>query len=166
MTIDQAAQLTREYQQVLAEDEKRGGRRSPRALPAPKDRIITAIKLEIAHIYFIHAEMNDALVRPLINAAMFIDGFNDMPTEVGAYIESMQERRRELDSYILELLKIERSDTFFWQRIYSMLNICSETKSTSFFEGLKQKLRFGQKSEMTENNGFGGKRLVGRLTID
>src|SRR5882762_10663298 len=105
MTIEQASRLSLEYQQVFAEEEKRGGRRSPHQLPAPKEVVITALKLEIAQLFFIHSEANDALWRPLINAAMFIDSFNDMPMDAGAYIEAMQQRRREMDDFVLELLR-------------------------------------------------------------
>jgi hypothetical protein len=165
MTIDQATRISLEYQQVVAAEEKRGGRRSPHQLPAPKEGVITALKLEIAQLFFIQAESNDALWKPLINAAMFIDSFDDMPMEAGAYIEAMQQRRREMENFVLELLKIERNHPFYWQRIYSLLGIVSETKTTSFFEGLKQKLRFGQWSASSATEQSANRRPVGRLNL-
>jgi hypothetical protein len=165
MTTDQATQLSLDYQQVLADEEKRGGRRSPHQLPAAKEVVITALKLEIAQLFFIQAETNDALWKPLINAAMFIDSFNDLPMEAGAYIEAMQQRRREMDDFVLELLKIERNHPFFWQRVYSLLGIASETKTTSFFEGLKQKFRFRQKPGSVETDLFNRRQPTGRLTL-
>jgi len=164
MTVDQASRLSIEYQQIVESEEKRGGRRSPHQLPAPKEVIITALKLEIAQLFFIHAESNDALWRPLINAAMFIDSFDDMPMEAGVYIEAMQQRRREMDSFVLELLKIERNHPFYWQRIYSLLGIVSETKTTSFFEGLKQRFGLGQWSA-SDSDQSGNRRPVGRLNL-
>ena len=165
MTIDQATRVSLDYQQVLADEEKRGGRRSPHQLPAPKEVVIIALKLEIAQLFFIHAESNEALSRPLINAAMFIDSFNDLPMEAGAYIEAMQQRRHEMDDFVLELLKIERNHPFYWQRIYSLLGIASETKTTSFFEGLKQKFRLGQRQGPEENDPFTPRRPTGRLDL-
>ena len=165
MTTDQATQLSLDYQQVLADQEKRGGRRSPHQLPAPKEIVITALKLEIAQLFFIQAETNDTLWRPLINAAMFIDSFDDLPMEAGAYIEAMQQRRRELDDFVLELLRIERNHPFYWQRVYSLLGIASETKTTSFFEALKQKFRFRQKPGSGQTDPFTPHPPAGRLTL-
>src|SRR5262245_27191470 len=138
MTIDQAERVSKAYQDLLADEEKRGGRRNPDQLPAPKEQVIVALKLEIAQIFFIQAEANESLLKPLINAAMFIDSFNDLPVDAGTFLQSMQERQREMDNFMLELSKIERSHPFYWQRVYSLLGIATETKTTSFFEGLKQ----------------------------
>ncbi|HKS36693.1 MAG TPA: hypothetical protein VJW76_05860 [Verrucomicrobiae bacterium] len=165
MTVDQASRISLEYQEIVENEEKRGGRRSPHQLPAPKEVVITALKLEIAQLFFIHAESNDDLWKPLINAAMFIDSFDDMPMEAGAYIEAMQQRRREMDNFVLELLKIERNHPFYWQRIYSLLGIVSETKTTSFFEGLKQRLRLGQWSGSADADPSTNRRPVGRLNL-
>ena len=166
MTVDQATQLSLEYQQIVESEEKRGGRRSPHQLPAPKEVIITALKLEIAQLFFIHAEANDVLWRPLINAAMFIDSFDDMPMEPGAYIGAMEQRRREMENFVLELLKIERHHPFYWQRVYSLLGIISETKTTSFFESLKQRLRFGHWTGSANSDRPADYRPVGRLNLD
>jgi hypothetical protein len=164
MTIDQAQRVCRAYQQLLADDEKRGGRRSPSLLPVPKETVIMALKLETAQQFFIHAETHEGLYKPLINAAMFIDSFSDFPMDAGTYIQSMQQRQREMDGFILELLKIERNHPFFWQRVYSLLGIESETKTTSFFEGLKLKLRLGQKPAGSDDYAF--RQPVGRLSLD
>jgi len=164
MTIDQAERLSRAYQQVLKDDERRGGRRSPSLLPAPKEQIITALKLEIAQLFFIHAEINESIYKPFIDAAMFIDSFADIPVDAGTYIQSMQQRQREMNNFVLELLKIDRTHPFYWQRVYSLLGVLSETKTTSFFEGLKQRLRFGQKSADKDEYTF--RQPVGRLKID
>ena len=48
MTIQQAEQFIRAYLQVLSDDTKRGSRRDPSLLPAPKERVMKAIKLEMA----------------------------------------------------------------------------------------------------------------------
>ena len=164
MTIDQAERVISAYQQVLADDEKRGGRRNPSLLPVPKEAVITALKIEIAHLFYIQAETNESLCKPLISAAMFIDSFSDIPMDAGSFIQSMQQRQREMEDFVLELSKIERNHPFYWQRVYSLLGIASETKTTSFFEGLKMKLRFGQKSATADEYAF--RRPVGRLQID
>jgi hypothetical protein len=145
MTIDQAEGVSQAYQQVLADDERRGGRRNPSLLPAPKETVIRALKLEIAQINHIQAEPNEGLYKPLINAAMFIDSFNDLPMDAGTFIQAMQQRQREMEDFIRELSKIERNHPFYWQRIYSLLGIASPTKTTSFFEGIKSRFRRGQK---------------------
>ncbi|SRR6266511_2212120 len=164
MTIDQAERLSHAYQQVLADEEKRGGRRSPDLLPASKEQVVLALKLEIAQLFFIQAEVNESLCKPLINAAMFIDSFNELPMDAGTYIQSMQQRQHEMENFILELSKLERNHPFYWQRVYSILGITSETKTTSFFEGLKQRLRLGQRPVDSEEYAF--RQPVGRLKVD
>ena len=49
MTIQQAEQWIRDYQKVLSDDTKRGSRRHPRLLPAPKEKLLHAINLQLAH---------------------------------------------------------------------------------------------------------------------
>ena len=143
MTIQQAEQWVRDYQKVLSGDNKRGSRRDPRLLPAPKEKLLQAIKLQLAQLFFFNSHTNEDLTKPLIKAAMFLDSFSDLPTGATEFIESMHRRRREIDSFCMELLKLQRSDQFYWQRVYAMLGINSETKTTSFFEGMKQRLRSG-----------------------
>ena len=48
MTITEAEQFIRSYQEVLSDETKRGSRRDPSLLPAPKEWVMKAIKLEIA----------------------------------------------------------------------------------------------------------------------
>ena len=126
---------------------------------------MTAIKMEIAQLFFINS-LTDELYRPLVQAAMFLDSFNDIPPAASAFIESMQRRRQEIDSFYLELMKLDRTDPFCWQRVYTMLGIASDTKKSSFLAGIKEKFRFGQKSSSTEDQPPSGARQVGRLTID
>lgn len=166
MTIDQAERLTKQYQRVLLEEDKRGGRRNPSQLPASKDRIITALKLELAQLFYIYGNTNDSIFKPVIDSVMFIDSFDDIPLDASRYIESMQQRRAEMDRFLQELLRIERPHPFYWQRIYSILGITSETKTTSFFEGIKQKLRFGQQPAVADTNRPMRRRPTGRVTID
>jgi hypothetical protein len=166
MTIDQAERLTKQYQRVLLEEDKRGGRRNPSRLPAPKERIITALKLELAQLFYFYGNTNDSAFKPLIDSVMFIDSFDDIPQDAAKYIESMQRRRMEMEHFIQELLKIERPHPFYWQCIYSLLGITSETKTTSFFEGIKQKLKFGQSPALASPERPIGRRPTGRVTID
>lgn len=139
MTIEQAERLSREYQRILADQEKRGSRRSPTLLPADKTTILQAMKLELAQLFYIHADANEDVMRPIVNAAMFIDSFDDLPMDASQFIQSMQCRRNEMETFLLQLGRIDRSTGFYWQRVYALVGIKTETKNTSFFENLKQK---------------------------
>jgi hypothetical protein len=164
MTIQQAEQLIRAYQEVMADDSKRGSRRDPSLLPAPKEKLMQAIKLELAQLFLLNSHTNEDLTKPLINAALFIDSFSELPLEASEFIESMHRRRREVDSFYVELLRLDRMDSFYWQRVYTMLGIDIETKRTTFFQDLRQ--RFGLGPKPAEGDGFHGRRPVGRLAID
>ncbi|SRR6266536_591964 len=163
MTIQQAEQFVRAYLQVLSDDTKRGSRRDPSLLPASKERVMKAIKLEMAHLFLLNSHSNDDLTKPLINGAMFLDSFSELPLEPSEFIESMHRRRREIDSYYVDLLRLDRTDPFYWQRVYTMLGIEIETKRTSFFQDLRQRFGLGAKIDGEE---FQGRRPVGRLAID
>ena len=166
MTIQLAEQWIRDYQKVLSDDTKRGSRRDPRLLPVPKEKLLQAIKLQLAQLFFFNSHTNEDLTKPLIKAAMFLDSFSDLPTGATEFIESMHRRRREIDSFCMELLKLQRSDQFYWQRVYAMLGINSETKTTSFFEGMKQRLRSGFKSSSAQEEQFASRNPEERITLD
>ncbi|PYJ58901.1 MAG: hypothetical protein DME24_14640 [Verrucomicrobia bacterium] len=166
MTIQLAEQWIRDYQKVLSDDTKRGSRRDPRLLPVPKEKLLQAIKLQLAQLFFFNSHTNEDLTKPLIKAAMFLDSFSDLPTGATEFIESMHRRRREIDSFCMELLKLQRSDQFYWQRVYAMLGINSETKTTSFFEGMKQRLRSGFKSSAAQEEQFASRDPEERITLD
>ena len=163
MTIQQAEQFIRAYLEVLSDDTKRGSRRDPSLLPAPKDRMMKAIKLEMAQLFLLNSHSNEDQTKPLINAAMFIDSFSDLPLETSQFIESMHRRRREIDSFYVELLRLDRTDPFYWQRVYTMLGIDIETKRTTFFQDLRERFGLGSK---TGGEDAHGRRPVGRLAID
>ena|SRR6266516_3677137 len=163
MTIQQAEQWIRAYLEVLSDDTKRGSRRDPSLLPAPKERLMKAIKLEMAQLFLLNSHSNEDLTKPLINAAIFIDSFSEIPLETSEFIESMHRRRREIDSFYVELLKLDRADSFYWQRVYTILGIDVETKRTTFFQEIKQRFGLGAR---TENDDFHSRRPVGRLAID
>jgi hypothetical protein len=139
MTSQEAQAYIREYQEVLADKDKRGGRRNPALLPTTKENILTAIKLEIAQLYFINSATEE-LVEPLVRAAMFIDSFTQEALDVVAFVEDMQLRRKEIRDFHKELLGINRSDPFFWQRIYALIGVSLESRSVTFFQNLKAKL--------------------------
>src|SRR5437773_3566242 len=141
MTIHQAEQYIHDYQEILADETKRGSRRDPSVLPAPKEWVLKAIKLEMAQLFLLNSHTNESVTRPLINAAMFLDSFSELPFEPSEFIESMHRRRREIDSFYVELLKLDRKDGFYWQRVYAMIGIDVGTKKTTFFQEVK--LRFG-----------------------
>ena len=166
MTIQLAEQFIHDYQQVLSDDTKRGSRRDPSLLPASKERVMKALKLEIAHLYFLNSHTNEDLMKPLVNAAVFLDSFSDLPFETSEFIEAMHQRRRELDAFNVELLNLNRSDPFYWQRVYSLLGIGSETKKISFLESVRQRLGLGTRAAAVESQDVTGRGPVGRLTID
>jgi hypothetical protein len=163
MTIQQAEQFIRAYLQVLSDDTKRGSRRDPALLPMPKDQMMKAIKLEMAQLFLLNSHTNEDQTKPLINGAMFIDSFSDLPLETSQFIESMHRRRREIDSFYVELLRLDRTDAFYWQRVYTMLGIDVETRRTTFFQDLRERFGLGSKTGVEETL---GRRPVGRLAID
>ena len=166
MTIHQAEQFIHAYQEILADETKRGSRRDPALLPAPKECIIKAIKLEIAQLFLLNSHTNESITRPLINAAMFLDSFSELPFEPSEFIESMHRRRREIDSFYVELVKLDRHDGFYWQRVYSMIGIDIGTKRTTFFQEVKLRFGLGSRSAFSESEEFLGRQPVGRLAID
>jgi hypothetical protein len=131
---------------VLADDDKRGGRRNPALLPTSKENILTAIKLEIAQLYFINSATEE-LVRPLVRAAMFIDSFTQEALDTLAFVQDMQRRQHEIQKFHQELMRIDRGDSFYWQRIYSLIGVSLETRSETFFDNLKSRLGLGPKSK-------------------
>jgi hypothetical protein len=52
----------------------------------------------------------------------------------------MKQRRREVIDFYQETLNIPRQDPFFWQRVYALAGISCETKRTTFFEHIRQRL--------------------------
>src|SRR5262249_51624516 len=134
MTITQAEQLIRDYQEILADESKRGSRRDPSVLPAPKECVMKAIKLEMAQLFLLNSHTNESITRPLINAAMFLDSFSELPFEPSEFIASMHRRREEIDAFHMELSKLDRADGFFWQRVYAMIGIDVGTRKTTFFQ--------------------------------
>jgi len=163
MTIHQAEKFIRAYQEILADESKRGSRRDPSILPAPKECVMQAIKLEIAQLFLLNSHTNESITRPLINAAMFLDSFSDLPFEPSEFIESMHRRRREIDLFYVELLKLDRRDSFYWQRVYTMVGIDIGTKKTTFFQEMKQRLGIGSIPESEE---LSYRQPVGRMAID
>ena len=142
MTLQQAEAYLREYQQLLTEDPRRGNRRNPSLLPTSKDNLLRAIKLQMAQLYYINAHTEEML-KPLIDAAMFMDSFSHMPLDTATFIHAMQQRRAELNDFYLDLVKMNRNDRFFWQRIYALCGVSFETRRSTFLENLKFKLGIG-----------------------
>ena len=163
MTIHQAEQFIRAYQEILADESKRGSRRDPSILPAPKEGVMQAIKLEIANLFLLNSHTNESITRPLINAAMFLDSFSELPFEPAEFIESMHRRRREIDLFYVELLKLDRGDSFYWQRVYTMIGIEIGTKKTTFFQEMKLRLGIVPREESED---LSYRQPVGRLALD
>ena len=142
MTLQQAEAYTRKYQQLLTEDSRRGCRRNPDLLPASKEHLLRAIKLQMAQLYYINAHTEEIL-KPLIDAAIVVDSFTHLPLDTAGFIRAMQERRTEFNDFYLDLVKINRSDEFFWQRIYALCGVSFETRRSTFIESVKFKLGIG-----------------------
>jgi hypothetical protein len=166
MTIHQAEQFIRAYQEILADETKRGNRRDPSLLPAPKEWVMKAIKLEIAQLFLLNSHTNESITRPLINAAMFLDSFSELPFEPSEFIESMHRRRREIEDFYVELLKLDRSDGFYWQRVYAMIGIDIGTRRTTFFQEVKLRFGLGTRDPASEIEEYAGRQPVGRVAID
>jgi hypothetical protein len=166
MTIHQAEQFIRAYQEILADETKRGSRREPSLLPAPKEWVMKAIKLEIAQLFLFNSHSHENMTKPLINAAMFLDSFSELPFEPSEFIESMHRRRREIDSYYVELVKLDRSDAFYWQRVYAMIGIDVGTKKTTFFQEVKLRFGLGSRPATPEGEESSGRQADGSFALD
>jgi len=139
MTLDHADALFRAYAKLLTDPAKRGARRSPSLLPAPKAALMRAFRMLIARLYVQGLDSAEEL-RPLIEAAMFLDSFNDEALDSLKFLAAMQQRRTELLDFQQELHGIPRNDPFFWQRVYALLGIGTETRRSTLFEHLKARL--------------------------
>lgn len=139
MTTEQAEALFSSYSELLNDEAKRGARRSPSLLPAPKEEILRAIRLLVARLYFRGID-NENTLRPLIQSAMFIDSFNDEALDSAGFLDRMQSRRREVVGFYEDILNVNRQDPFFWQRVYALAGVTCETKRTTFFEHIRKRL--------------------------
>lgn len=142
MTLEQADQIFHAYQDLLRDDEKRGARRSPSLLPASKASIMQAIRMKLARLYYQGLD-DEAGLRELIHAGMFIDSFSEEALDSIGILMTMQTRRRELVDFYQELLNVKRNDPFYWQRVYALIGLSAETKRTTFFEHIKDRLGRG-----------------------
>ncbi len=165
MTLQQAENYVKEYQHILADEEKRGGRRNPTLLPASKEELMRAIKLLMAQLYRISSDTEEQ-IKPLLQAAMFIDSFSDMPLDSTGFITSMQGRRREILDFHRELRTIPSDDQFFWQRVYPLVGIGGETRRNTIFETIWERLKGGGKEAAAEPASSLGPRPTGRIAID
>jgi hypothetical protein len=83
------------------------------------------------------------MLKPLTYAAVFVDSFSHMPLDTVSFIHAMQQRRTELNDFYLDLVKIDRSDRFFWQRVYALCGVSFETRRSTFIENIKLRLGIG-----------------------
>jgi len=139
MKTEQAETILSDYQTVLLEEGKLGSRRSPSLLPTSKQEILRAIRMLVAQLYYQGLDDEESM-RPLMQAAMFLDSFTDDALDSRGFVESMQARRQEILEFHQELHNVQRNDRYFWQRIYALAGISMETKSSTFFEAIKEKL--------------------------
>ena len=165
MTIQQAEQISARYRELVSDTGRRGSRQDPSLLPASKETILQAIQLEIAQLHFLDV-LSDRLLRPLVNAVMFLDSFSRNPMDSADFIQAMQSRRQEIERFVQEVKAIARTDPFFWQRIYQRIGISIETRATSFFEGMRLKLGFAPKSASTKPSAPAQKVSFGRYILE
>jgi hypothetical protein len=148
MTTEQAETIFHEYSELLRDEEKRGSRRSPTLLPASRETVMRAIKILVARLYYRGID-NENTLRNLLQGAMFLDTFSDEAFDSLNLIDSMQKRRREIVEFYQELLNIRRDETFFWQRVYALAGVSCDTKRTTFFEHIRQRLGVTAKTHST-----------------
>lgn len=139
MTLEQAEAIFQAYAALLNDESKRGSRQLPSLLPAPKDEIMRSIWMLIARAYYRGID-NENTLKPLLQSAMFLDSFNEDAPDSLQFVESMQSRRRQVLDFYQALLDIRREDPFFWQRVYALAGVSTETKRTTFFEHIKERL--------------------------
>ena len=139
MTLQQAEDLIRKFQDLIADQSTRGTRRNPSLLPAPKAQIMSALKLLVAQLYRIGAD-DKLRLDPLMRAAMTLDSFNDLPLDATEFIVAMQDRRREMDEFREVLLGISQNHPYFWQQVYPLAGIDTQTKRATFFESIRDRL--------------------------
>lgn len=140
MTLDQAEELFRTYSELLCDPEKRGARRSPALLPAPKPVLMCAFRLLIARLYSQGLDTPDEL-RQLIEPAMFLDSFNHEALDSLKFLSCMESRKTELLDFHQQLTALSRNDPFFWQRIYGLLGVTSDTKRGTLIQQITSFLR-------------------------
>jgi hypothetical protein len=145
MTLKQAREFVRAYQDVLSEDATLGGRRNPSLLPTSKEDLQKAIRLELAWLYYI-GQSTDETLYSLTRAAMALDSFTRSALDAADFIETMKRRREEMDAFYLELLNVGTGDRFYWQRVYALVGLSCETKSSTLFQSIKAKLGIPSKN--------------------
>ncbi len=144
MTLKQAESFVADYLNILGDEEKRGARRSPALLPASKETLVSALKLLIAKLYA-ENKATEEQVKPLVTAAMFVDSFSDQALDTTLFVRSMQSRRQEVHGFIESVQKIPPNHAFFWQQVYSLAGVAADTKRTTVFTTIRQKLGLATK---------------------
>ncbi len=139
MKLEEAQTIFSDYEEVLNQEGALGGRRSPSLLPTSKVEILHAIQLLVAQLYYQGLDDEQDLA-PLIRGAMFLDSFTHDAVDGMSFVESMEARRSEIVAFHRGLLRIPRNDRYFWQRVYALAGMSVETKSSTFFETLKERL--------------------------
>lgn len=145
MTLQQADSIVEEYLSILRDEQKRGARRSPALLPASKETLLSALKLLIAKLYAAN-NASEEQIKPLVTAAMFLDSFSDQALDTNLFVRSMQSRREEMQRFIEGVQKIPPNHDFFWQQIYSLAGVATDTKRTTVFTTIRQRLGLAPKS--------------------
>jgi len=142
MTLQRAEQLVQCLQDLIADESKRGTRRSPSLLPSPKPELLAAIKLVLAQLYMIGAD-DERRIEPLLRAAMMLDTFTDVPVGATEFVSAMVDRRAEIEGFRQKLRSISRSHPFFWQRVYPLAGVELQTRNDTLFQRLQRRLRGG-----------------------
>jgi len=140
MTLQRAEQLVQHLQDLIADESKRGARRSPSLLPTPKPELLGAIKLAIAQLYMIGAD-DERRIAPLLRAAMVLDTFSDVPVGATEFVSAMVDRREEIEGFRQKLRSISKSDPFFWQQVDLLAGVELQTPNDTLFQRLQRRLR-------------------------
>ena len=138
MQIEVAENLVSAYRQVL-QGTSLHKTRWPSLLPCSKERLMVAGKIVLARLYQSGDESRDA-VDELLRAMTELDTFttSQLPAEETDRVR--RRRQEEFADYCEDLHAIPRNGDFYWQRVYALIGVTGEFKSTTFFEYLQQRL--------------------------
>jgi hypothetical protein len=79
-------------------------------------------------------------VDELLRAMAELDTFTTSHFSPEESRQTRQLRQEEFEDFQRDLHGIPRNDSFYWQRVYALIGVTGESKSTTFFEYLQQRL--------------------------
>jgi hypothetical protein len=101
--------------------------------------LVRALKIVIANLRHQNLDTEERL-KPVMTAAMFVDSFSDDPVDTTTFVKSMQGRKAEVERFYAAIQRIAPGHVFFWQQVYTLAGVPCETRRTTVFETLGQRL--------------------------